>query len=149
MKFSTQEDIEVPIDTVFRAVTDFGVFERQMLRRGIDVTRDESLPITEPGARWNADFTWRGRKQQLEAELVMIDPNEGFAVESRAGGVVCMGVVDLVPLSAARTRLLVSLDLKPTTLSSRLFVQSLRLGKTSLNRRFKARIAEFAKKIEP
>ncbi|MEO1026387.1 MAG: SRPBCC family protein, partial [Pseudomonadota bacterium] len=63
------------------------------------------------------------------------------------GGLECMGVVDLVALSKARTRMLVSLDLKPTTLSSRLMVQSLRLAKGSLNRRFKARVAQFASGI--
>lgn len=149
MKFSTREDIDAPIETVYTAVTDFDGFERQMLRRGIDVTRDEAIPPNETGARWNACFAWRGRQQELEAELVTIEPNEGYAIESRTGGIVCMGVVDLVPLSKARTRLLVSLDLRPTNLSARLFIQSLRLAKGSLTRRFKSRVADFASGIEP
>ena len=41
MKLSTREDIEAPIGTVFDAVTDFDGFERQLLRRGVDVTRDD------------------------------------------------------------------------------------------------------------
>lgn len=147
MKFSTREDIDATIDTVYKAVTDFDGFERQMLRRGIDVTRDETVPVDAPGATWNACFTWRGRAQELAAELVAIEENECFAIKSRTGGIVCMGVVDLVPLSKSRTRLLVSLDLKPTTLSARLFIQSLRLAKGSLTRRFKSRVAEFASGI--
>ena len=147
MKFSTREDIEAPVEQVFEAVTDFDGFERQILRRGIDLTRDESCPPDVTGARWNANFKWRGRAQNLEAELVSIEPNEGYAIESRTGGVICMGVVDLVPLSKARTRMFVSLDLKPTTLSSRLFIQSLRLAKGSLTRRFKSRVSDFASGI--
>lgn len=144
MKFSTREDIEAPIGTVYEAVTDFDGFERQMLRRGIDVTRDENCPPNLVGAQWNASFSWRGRAHALEAELISVDDGQGYAIESRSGGIICMGVVDLVALSKARTRLFVSLDLKPTTLSSRLLVQSLKLAKRSLNRRFKARVAEFA-----
>ena len=147
MKFSTREDIDAPVETVYQAVTDFDGFERQILRRGIDLTRDETRPPDVIGARWNANFKWRGRPQDLEAELVSIEPNEGYAIESRTGGIVCMGVVDLVSLSKARTRMFVSLDLKPTTLSAKLLVQSLRLAKGSLSRRFKMRVADFASDI--
>lgn len=148
MKFSTREDIEAPVDAVYRAVTDFEGFEQLMLRRGIEVRRANGSPLDEPGACWKADFTWRGRRQELDAELVAIEANEGYAIESKTGGVTCMGVVDLVPLSKSRTRLLVSLDLHPSTLSARLFIQSLRLAKGSLTRKFKARVAEFARRIE-
>ncbi len=148
MKFSTREDIDAPVETVYQAVTDFDGFERQILRRGVDLTRDERCPPDVTGARWKANFEWRGRPQNLDAELVSIEANEGYAIESRTGGVICLGVVDLVPLSKARTRMFVSLDLKPTTLSSRLFIQSLRLAKGSLTRRFKSRVSEFAGGIE-
>ena len=147
MKLSTREDIEAPIGTVFDAVTDFDGFERQLLRRGVDVTRDETQPVDVPGVKWNARFKWRGRPQNMDAELVSIDPGQGYAIESSTSGIVCMSVVDLVPLSKSRTRLFVSLDLRPTTLSSRLIVQSMKLAKGSLGRRFKARVAEFASAI--
>ena len=147
MKLSTREDIDAPIGTVYDAVTDFDGFERQLLRRGIDVTRDETQPTDVPGVCWQAQFPWRGRPHDLEAELVEIDTGQGYAIESRTGGIVCMGVVDLVALSRSRTRLFVSLDLKPTTISSRLIVQSLKLAKGSLGRRFKSRVSEFASGI--
>lgn len=148
MKLSTREDIDAPIDTVYQAVTDFDAFERQLLRRGVDVTRDESCPTDAPGVRWKAKFDWRGRAQDLDAELVAIDAGQGYAIEGKASGVLCMSVVDLVSLSKTRTRLFVSMDLRPTTLSSRLFVHSLKLAKGSLGRRFKARVAEFAAGID-
>lgn len=147
MKFSTREDIDAPVEQVYQAIADFDGIERRILRRGIDLTRDESCPADQVGARWKANFKWRGRPYQLDAELVEMTEGQSYAIESRVGGLECMGVVDLVALSKARTRLLVSLDLKPTTLSSRLMVQSLRLAKGSLNRRFKARVAQFASGI--
>ena len=144
MKFSTREDIEAPIDNVFKAVSDFDAFERRMLRRGVDITRDEATALDQVGARWKAKFSWRGRLHDVDAELVTLDPGEGYAIESMSSGVECMSTVDLVALSKARTRMFVSIDLKPTTLSSRLLVQSLRLAKGNLSRRFKARVQEFA-----
>lgn len=144
MKFSTREDIDAPIETVYARVSDFDAFERRMLRRGIDVTRDERVPPGVVGSRWKAKIDWRGRKYDLDAELVSLEPGQAYAIESSSNGIVCMGVVDLVALSKSRTRLFVSLDLKPTTLSSRLFMQSLRLAKGTLDKRFKARVAEFA-----
>ena len=147
MKLSSREDIEAPIDTVFQAVTDFDLFERQILRRGVDIMRDESVKATDIGAKWQAQFPWRGRTHDVNAELVSIEPENGYAIESKSGGVICLGVVDLVALSKSRTRLFVSLDLRPTTLSSRLFIQSMKLAKSSLSRRFKTRVTEFASQI--
>ncbi|MEO9824674.1 MAG: SRPBCC family protein [Paracoccaceae bacterium] len=148
MKFSSREDIEAPIGAVYDTVTDFDRFERQLLRRGVEIARDESCAPTEVGARWQAKFAWRGRSHLVDAEMIAIDPDTGFSIESKSGGVICMGVVDLVPLSTKRTRLFASLDLRPTTLSSRLFIQSMKLAKGTLNRKFKTRVAEFASRIE-
>ncbi len=147
MKFSAREDIDAPIETVFVAVSDFDAFERRMLRRGVDITRDEAIPLDEIGARWKAKFTWRGRSYDVDAELVALEPGTSYAIESLSNGVETMATVDLVALSKTRTRLFVSLELKPKTLSSRLFVQSLRLAKGNLSRRFKARVSEFASGI--
>ena len=90
MKLSTREDIDAPLDTVFEAVTNFDGFERQLLRRGIDVTRDDRQPTDVPGACWNARFPWRGRTHDLEATLVAVDEGQGYAIESRTSGIVCM-----------------------------------------------------------
>lgn len=147
MKFSSREDIDAPIEQVFEAVSDFDAFERRMLRRGVDITRDESVPIDGVGAHWKARFSWRGRVYDVDAELVALDPGTGYAIESKSNGIESMATVDLVALSKQRTRLFVSIELKPTTLSARLFVQSLRLAKGSLTRRFKTRVSEFASGI--
>jgi uncharacterized protein YndB with AHSA1/START domain len=144
MKFSSREDIDAPIETVFTAVTDFESFERQMLRRGIDVARDETCPPPNPGARWEAAFDWRHRRQDVKAVLVSVEAGTGYSIESQSGGITALAVVDLVALSKSRTRLFVSLDLKPSNLQSRLFIQTLKLTKSALTRRFKARVAEFA-----
>lgn len=144
MKLSTREDIEAPIDAVFAAVADFDALERRMLRRGIDIVRDDTIPLDREGARWKAKVDWKGRVHDVDAVLVSLQPGEGYRIASSTNGVECLGAVELVALSRTRTRMFVSVDVKPTTLSARLFVQSLRLAKGTLSRKFKTRVAEFA-----
>jgi len=144
MKLSTREDIKVPIDAAFRAVTDFDGIERRLVARGIPVTRTGDLEPGQLGALWIARVPWRNRIHDLEAELVMVDPGQGVAVESRVAGLVCLGVVDLLALSEGETRLFASVDVRPTTMSSRLLLQSLRLMRRSLARRFRDRVASLA-----
>lgn len=145
MKFSTREDIDAPIDRVYASVSDFAGIERLIRRRGVAIEREGSGGT---GTRWRAHFSWRKRPYDVEAEVVDVDEGQGYAIESRAGGVTGLTVVDLVALSQTRTRLLVSLELKPSTLSSRLLLQSLKLAKGRLSARFAERVAEFARRIE-
>ncbi|MEM6307898.1 MAG: SRPBCC family protein, partial [Pseudomonadota bacterium] len=56
--------------------------------------------------------------------------------------------IDVLALSASRSRMVVGVDLKPQTLTARLLVQSLKLAKASLTRKFKDRVAGYAADIE-
>ncbi len=147
MNFTTREDIDAPRDAVYAAVTDFDRFERRLMRRGIDVLRDEAHPPPEEGARWKAALEWKNRRYDVEAELVSIEPEDGFAMEAHSAGLICLAVVDLVPLSRTRTRLMVSVELRATSLTSRLLLASLRLASGTLHARFRQRIAEFAREV--
>ena len=148
MKFSSREDINAPIETVFSALCDFEGFERQAMRRGADVQRVDAL--TEPGIGmcWKADFTMRGRRRHLDLQLIRFDvPNEmGFSAKSP--GIDGAFTVELMALSRSRTRMSVALELSPRNLSARLLVQSLKLAKTTLTKRFKLRVADYAKGLE-
>ena len=53
-----------------------------------------------------------------------------------------------MPLSRNSTRVLVALEIKPLNLSSRLWVQSLKLAKTTLNKKYKERVADYARGME-
>lgn len=148
MKLSTREDIEAPIETVHAAVTDFAAIERQLKKRGVDIGHDPATPLAGVGRRWQARASWRGREYRIVSELVSIDEARGYAIMSTTGGVECRTVVELIAQSKTRTRILVSLDLRPTTLSSRLLIQSLRLAKGRLSHRLESRVSDFARRVE-
>lgn len=148
MKFSTREDIEAPIEQVFAAISDFDTFERQALRRGADVQRQDSFGRPGLGSEWHARFPFRGKEREVDARVVEFDAPNGLAVESDAHGISGMLTVDLMALSPRRTRLQIGLDLRPQNLSARLLIQSLKFAKTNLSKRFSNRIWQFARSIE-
>lgn len=148
MKFSTNEDIEAPIEAVFDMLSDFEHFERAALRRGAEVQRVDDMTVPGPGMTWDAVFELRGKRRELQLEMVTYDrPNE-MVLESTSPGMLGQMSFELIALSRGRTRVKVELEVKPLNLSARLLVQSLKLAKKKLAQRYKLRIAEYAKGME-
>lgn len=148
MKFSTREDVEVPIDQTFGIICNFDAYERSAMRRGAEVQRTDSLTRAGIGMKWRAAFKMRGKMRDIDLEMVGYDKPNELRVLSSSNGIDGAGQIELVALSRNRTRISVEFELKPTNLSARLLVQSLKLAKNSLNKRYKLRIAEYAKSIE-
>lgn len=148
MKFSTKEDIDAPIDAVFEMLCEFDNFERAAMRRGAEVRRVDTK--TEPGIgmKWEAAFDMRGKRREIEVEMVTFDQPTEICLESMSPGLLGTVSFELLALSRSRTRIAASLEIKPKTLSARLLVQSLKLAKTSLTKKFKRRVAEYAKDME-
>jgi hypothetical protein len=147
MKFSTREDIEAPVDYVFAQVSDFAAFERRAMRQGADVTRREDGPIAQ-GAIWDISFQFRGRDRKVLAELTQLDVPTLLSIDSASDGLNAVTEVELIALSQTRTRVLVSFDLRAKTLTARLLLQSLKLAKTKMTKRFNARVLDYAEDIE-
>jgi uncharacterized protein YndB with AHSA1/START domain len=148
MKFSTREDIEAPIEHVFARVTDFQNFERQALRRGADVQRLDSSAVPTDGSAWQVAFKFRGKERKMKATIAKIDAPILLIFETASSGIQGMSKIELVALSLNRTRLSIEIDLTPQGLSARLLLQSLKLAKANLTRKFKSRVADFAEDIE-
>ena len=147
MKFSTREDIEVPIAYAFGQVSDFASFERRALRNGADVVRRDAGSVCA-GSAWDIAFEFRGRNRQVVAELASFMPHESMVVESNSDGLLAVTAIDLVALSQTRTRILVSFDMRAKSLTARLLLQSLRLAKAKLTKRFTMRVKDYSEEIE-
>ena len=148
MKLTSKQDIEAPLAFVFQQMADFESWERAAMRRGAEVSRTDMLRAPGPGMLWLARFRYRSRDRKLEIRLDRFDPPSrlGFTGMSRlADGEM---VVDLIELGQKRTRLHVSLDLKPKTLTAKLYVQSLRLARSRVEKSFGQRIAQMTTEIE-
>jgi len=144
MKFSSREDIEVPVADAWAVINDFDGFERAALRRGAEVQRmDEG---NRPA--WSASFLFRGKKRNVLFRQDRAEPpgllafsGEGRHVEGRL-------TVELMELGPRRTRMTVTTDLRPISLAARLFLQSLKLARGRVVGKYQSRVAQFANMIE-
>lgn len=148
MQFSAKQDIEVPIESVFAAVTDFDGFTTQALRRGAEVVRVD--PLTGPcaGMTWQVGFEFRGKRRDMEIELLEVVRPSDLKMRSTTSGLDGHMTLELVALSRQRTRLGIELELAPKTLSARLLIQSLKLARASLSKRLRKRLEGFARATE-
>lgn len=148
MKFKSKQDLDVPVAQVFDMIADFDRHERSAIRRGVKIKRVDTQDQPGVGTQWEIEFQMRGRERQAEVEVTGFDrPNE-MTFGAQMQGLDSTVEVVLVPLSKTRTRLNVVGTLKPKTLSARLLVQSLKLAKTNLSKRFDKKLANLAKDME-
>lgn len=148
MKFSATEDIEAPIEQVFGAISDFTIYERAAMRRGADVRRVGTGSEVQVGMKWQAVFDWRKKTREVEVELIQLNRPEQMTCALRGSGFLVTCDAELIALARGRTRIKASLDIKPRNLSARLMIQSMKLARSSLAKRYKRRVADYAKELE-
>ncbi|SMH48139.1 SRPBCC family protein [Maritimibacter sp. HL-12] len=148
MKLAAREDIEAPIEVVFEHLSDFDGFERAVLRRGAEVMRSDTLTVPGIGMSWRAAFRYRGKERKLDIELAEYQVPERMRFDTTSKAVEMVLVIDLVAMSRNRTRMNLSLDARPRTIPARLVIQSLKLARQSVLKRFRKRVGEFASEIE-
>lgn len=148
MKFSAKEDLELEAEQAFEFLSDFDGFERSAMRRGADVTRVDSLGAPGVGMEWDVVFKLRGKRRELRVRLSEYDRPERMRFDFASPGIEGHLDIDLLSLARKRTRMAVAIEFSPKTLSARLLVQSLKLAKGNLNKRFTGQIAAYARDLE-
>ena len=149
MQFTSKEDIEAPIGEVYVVLADFESFERSAIRRGIEVQRNGEHPRPpQVGMSWDVAFTVRGKRRETVITLIACEKPVTMTFQASGTGLDGVMEIELLALSPRRTRLSVTLELSAQTMSARLFVQSLKLAKSNLNKRFRLKVADFARAIE-
>ncbi len=148
MEFKSRQDLEAPQDRVFAALSDFEQVERRLLKRGVDVRRSEGSDPAEEGTRWSARFKLRGKRREAEVVLERYRPPEEMVFFLTVSGLEARTRLDFIALSPGRTRVQMTSELTPRTLSARLVVQSMKLSKGKLDRKLDTRMEEYARELE-
>lgn len=144
MKFSGKEDIEERAEKVFERLTDYETHERAALRRGVKIQRVRDPGTPEPGMAWDIRLKFRGKQRKIDAQIEEFTPCERVVYDLQGSGLGGTLEIDLVPLSRGRTRLAVGLEFRPKNLTGRLLMQSLRILKPNLNKRFQKRLVQYS-----
>jgi hypothetical protein len=147
MKFSTKADIAAPADVVFRALTDFPAFEQAALRRGATMARTDTLTMPGVGMGWTGKFPFRAKPRAVTLRIASFYPPNGLHVTGFTPNLDLLLTFEVIALARNQSRLNVGLEVRPKTLTARLLIQSAKLGKTGLDRKFAKRVGAFAASI--
>lgn len=148
MHLAAQQDIDGAIEDVFAVVSDFDLIEQVAIQRAIEVERTKDNTPPAAGMEWEATFGFRGKPRSMTVTLAEYTPPEAVAYHAHTGGLDIEMRIELVALSPAKTRLHLKTDLKPANLSARLLVQSLKLAKSTIEKKLDSRVADMGRGIE-
>ena len=148
MKFTSKTDLNASLNATFAAFADFEAFERQGLRAGAEIERIDDLVTPGPGMMWRVKAEYRGKMRRLEIELVDYDPPNMLKFRAASDLLDAEIKIDLIALSAKKTRAAVDVNVAAKSLSGRLLLQTARLAKGNLNRRFASGLNRFGVFLE-
>ena len=147
MNFSTRQDTELPAEALFAAISDFPRMERILVRRGAWLRRQDGNGAPGLGSAWLIGFDWRGKAREVQLKVTTWEPSErlGFSGQSELFNLEIIATI--VALSPGKSRLLFEVELQPRGMKARLMLQTARLGKAQLDRKFALGIADFVQKL--
>ncbi len=143
MKFSTRIDFDKPVADLFDLVLDFDRLERALARQRATVRRLDPSAHSGVGLGWDIAFKWRGQTRLLRVEVTGCDRPERLAMRGLSDALELVIDVQTLALSRARSRLILETDVRPRNMRTRLMLQTAKLAKGQLDRRYERRIAEF------
>ncbi len=149
MKFSTRKDTGLAAESLFQAITDFDSIARILSRRGAVVRRQDNLAQPGIGMSWQIGFDYRGRHRELSLAVTRLDPIELAQLQGGSDQFDVTVQMTVVALTRVKSRLIFEIELQPRGLKARLLLQTLKLGKSQLDRKFALRIGEFVDSLSP
>lgn len=148
MKLIGRKDVDAPAEFVNAALCDFESWERFAMRRGIEVSRTDRSLQPGPGTGWMVSFPYRGKTRESNLHLVQMGPGNHLKMRGQSVNIEGECHIEVIEMAAQRCRLHITLDTSARTLGARLFLQSLRLAKSRVDRRFDNRIEALARELE-
>jgi len=148
MKFTGKTDINAPLNATFGSFADFESFERHARRAGAEVQRIDDLVSPGPGMIWKVRAEVRGKPRKIEIELMDYDAPNALHFTATTTGYDAVIDVVLTPVTGRQTSASITVVVKPNTLAARLILQSARLTKGTLNKRFRKGLQKFGKNME-
>lgn len=97
---------------------------------------------------WDVAGDIRGKRRKLSIELTEHRPDNLMKFFVKSSGIEASATMEAMALTRKQSRIKVTTVLKPKTISARLILQSAKLAKNSMNRKFNHRFWTYANYIE-
>ncbi|KIT17730.1 SRPBCC family protein [Jannaschia aquimarina] len=147
MKFVATEDIRAPREEVWPHVADIDRWEGMIAAKTKRLDRRPPGPAAV-GTTWDARASIRDKDRDVTARLVRMDEPGRLTFETRTDGMEVTFDVMLEEKGPHMTRLSVVTEAKAKSLTARLLLQSAKLARGQMAKRYKARVAAFAARLE-
>lgn len=148
MEFNAHDDVDVPLEAAFDLLSEYDVFERMAMRRGIEVQRHDPDSPIGIGTKWTVDFEWRGKDITMRAEITRFERPDLIEIEAIMPGMDVTIAFELLALSKKRTRLHFKAVSSAKTLPMRLLLQSLKLARSNIDKKFRERVQLQCRSLE-
>ena len=148
MKFKVADDVEAPVDWVWAGFTDFAAIEADIRAREAELSRVGDWKEAALGVAWRGSVPVRGKVRTIDARIAGFVPEERLLVDSRIGGMSCTYEVTFTPLAGGSTRVSVTLELKASTLSARLLLQTLKIARRKVIQRLDGAVVRQGQAVE-
>ncbi len=148
MHFITKQDIEAPLDFVYRTLNEFDQFERMAARRGAEVERIDRLRVPGPGAAWRLRFAFRGKPRLLTIRVDDLQEDSLMVFGLESNTLDGSSRIDLAALAPRRTRITILTEIRPRTLGARVMLQSVRLARGRVQKKIDGASSKLAAMIE-
>lgn len=148
MQFSSVQDINAPLDFVFQQLSDFDSYESYAMRIGAEVKRMDQLTQKGAGLCWNINGEFRGKARKFDIQLTEYRPDTFLKFLVKSSGIEAEVSMEAMALTRKQSRIKATTVLIPKSISARLILQSAKLAKSSMNRKFNHRFWTYANFIE-
>lgn len=143
MKFSTRVDTDRSSAELFDIISDFSRSELALKARGAQVRRIDPAQDPGTGLGWTVDFNWRGQRRRVRLDVTRFDRPSHITLDGQSDQFDLSITMTVVALSRVRSRLLFETEIRPRNMRARLLLQTAKLGKSQLDRKYDQRIVDF------
>ena len=143
MRFSTRVDTDRSSAELFDIISDFSRSERALTARGAQVRRIDPAQDPGTGLGWTIGFNWQGQRRMVRLDVTRFDRPSHVTLDGHSDQFDLSINLTVVALSRVKSRLLFETEVRARNMRARLLLQTAKLGKTQLDRKYDQRIADF------
>lgn len=147
MQFATNEVIAAPIERVFVILSDFAALEAVAPKYNVEMKRLDSLTEAGVGLSWDIGFRLRGKAREVIVDVTRFEAPQFLEFSGVSKTFELKLKIALSALSAGQTRMKMVTEVTPRTLGARLIVQSAKLARGRITKRYERGVAQIAQEI--